>query len=135
MGLILLFVLAEKVVRARAGRKCAGDHLHVQRQAPLLHSWQCTHRRQVWPGVLGRSLRVSSRIQCNSCRIPAFLIPLLTTLLVCYKCICSVLRTIQKLGAISGASSDRPVVHRAVEATPFHLVPSVGTLSFMRSRR
>ena len=65
-------VLAEKMVPARAGT-CAGDHLHVQRQAPTLHPWQCTHRRQVGVARCAhcRSLRVPPRILWNSCRIPA----------------------------------------------------------------
>ena len=47
---LLIFVLSENVVRARAGNRRAGDHLHDERQAPPLHNcWQYTHRRQVRP--------------------------------------------------------------------------------------
>lgn len=68
-----LFVLSEKMVRTRAGRRCAGDHLHVQKQAPTLHLWQRTHRRQVGVAWCAqrRSFRVSPRILWSSCRISA----------------------------------------------------------------
>lgn len=114
----VMFVLSEKVVRARAGKRRAGDHLHDERQAPLLQNcWQYTHRRQVRPHApLSRSLRIPSRIQdvaLTSDTAPGTALA------------SSMVSAICKVGARHGASSGDSLAQRALETMTFHRVPTV----------